>query len=162
LLASRPLTGSWSVGPAKCEAVRVRPRDRNKEKPIREDFMRASTFLAGLALTALGLASSSAQPGSLMLGKEIVIIHRPHAAGPVKLAVEDLRNDFEKVLGTKPGVAPGPRNGIAVEVAAPTGGAPESFSIAVRGNHVVLSGADMRGTLYAIYSFSQEWLGVDP
>ena len=124
--------------------------------------MKKTTILVALALTALGLASSSAQPGSLVLTKDIVIIEQPNAPGPVKPAVEDLRNDFEKVLGTKPGVAPGARGGIAVEVTAPTGGAAESFSIAVRGNHVVLSGADMRGTLYAIYTFSQEWLGVDP
>jgi hypothetical protein len=121
-----------------------------------------NTILAALALTALGLASSSAQTGSnLVLGKDVVIIERPDAPGPVKLAVEDLRNDFEKVLGTKPGVAT-QRNGVAVEIAAPTGAAAESFSIVVRGNHVVLSGADMRGIMFAIYTFSQEWLGVDP
>ena len=27
---------------------------------------------------------------------------------------------------------------------------------------MVLSGADMRGTIYAIYQFSEEYLGVDP
>jgi hypothetical protein len=47
--------------------------------------------------------------------------------------------------------------------------APESFSISThkaswnaKTTVVVLSGADMRGTLYAIYQFSQEYLGVDP
>ena len=125
-----------------------------------------NTIPGALALTftvlGLGLVSSSAQVGgSLVLSRDIVIIERPDAPGPVKLAVEDLRSDFEKVLGAKPGVVT-QRGGLAVEIAAPTGGAAESFSIAVRGNHVVLSGADMRGTMYAIYTFSQEWLGVDP
>ena len=45
--------------------------------------------------------------------------------------------------------------------------APESFSIAAVGasgskHTVVLCGADMRGTIYAIYQFSQEHLGIDP
>ena len=93
--------------------------------------------------------------------QDLLIIERPDAPGPVKLAVEDLRNDFEKVLGVKPGVVT-QADRAAIEVAAPTGGAAESFAIAVRGNHVLLSGVDMRGTLYAIYTFSQEWLGVDP
>src|SRR6185503_12084451 len=125
--------------------------------------MRAITGFAVVVLAAgLVSSSSSAQPGSLVLTKDVVITERPDAPGPVKLAVDDLANDFQKVLGVKPGVAPGQRNVIAVEVAAPTGGPAESFSIAVRGNHVVLSGADMRGTMYAIYQFSQEWLGVDP
>ncbi len=43
----------------------------------------------------------------------------------------------------------------------------ESFSITVAtddpGKKIVrLEGADMRGTIYAIYEFSQEFLGVDP
>jgi hypothetical protein len=125
--------------------------------------MRAVTGFA-TAMLALGLASSSAQtPAGLVLDRTVAIMERPGAPGPVGLAVEDLRTDFEKVLGTKPGVVPAARfNGPAVEITAPTGGPAESFSISVRGNHVVLSGADMRGTLYAIYTFSQEWLGVDP
>jgi hypothetical protein len=121
-----------------------------------------NTILSALGLMLLGLASSSAQPSAnLILSRSVIIIERPDASGPVKLAVEDLRNDFAKVLGVRPGVA-AQANAVAVEIGAPTGGAAESFSIAVRGNHVVLAGADMRGTLYAIYTFSQEWLGVDP
>jgi hypothetical protein len=124
--------------------------------------MRRTVIIAVACLIGLGLASSSAQPAaSLVLDRSIIIVERPDAPGPVKLAVEDLRNDFQKVLGARPGVAT-QSNRIAVEIAAPTGGPAESFAIAVRGNHVVLSGADMRGTMYAIYQFSQEWLGVDP
>ncbi len=47
---------------------------------------------------------------------------------------------------------------------------PESFTLQVAHEHnsaekydeVLLRGADMRGTIYAIYTFSQEVLGVDP
>jgi glycosyl hydrolase family 115 (putative glucuronidase) len=47
--------------------------------------------------------------------------------------------------------------------------APESFSISVakaswsdKTRVVVLTGPDLRGTMYAIYQFSQDYLGVDP
>ena len=64
-----------------------------------------TAMIAAACLTLLGQASSSAQPSpSLVLNRNIVIVERPDAPGPVKLAVEDLRNDFEKVLGAKPGV----------------------------------------------------------
>src|SRR5260370_952081 len=49
--------------------------------------------------------------------------------------------------------------------------AAESFSISVRTANwdkrrptrvVLLAGADMRGTIYAIYEFSRKYLGIDP
>ena len=93
-----------------------------------------TAMIAAACLILLGQASSSAQPSpSLVLNRNIVIVERPDAPGPVKLAVEDLRNDFEKVLGAKPGVVT-QANRIAVEIAAPTGGPAESFAIAVRGH----------------------------
>ena len=38
----------------------------------------------------------------------------------------------------------------------------ESYTLAVQGRQLILSGADMRGTIYALYRFSRELLGVDP
>src|SRR5262249_24938271 len=52
--------------------------------------------------------------------------------------------------------------GPAIVIATGGTGATESFSIAVRGRDVTLTGRDMRGTIYAIYQFSEEFLGVDP
>jgi hypothetical protein len=107
------------------------------------------------------LAGPATAQGDLSINANTVIIERPDAPGPVKKAAEDLAADMEKVFGKRPQIV-AQASGSAIEIAAPTGGAAESFSIAARGNHVLLSGADMRGTIFAIYSFSQEWLGVDP
>jgi hypothetical protein len=107
------------------------------------------------------LAGPAAAQGGLTINPNTVIIERPDAPGPVKKAADDLAADMEKVFGKRPRIA-AQASGPAIEIAAPTGGATESFSIALRGNHVVLSGADMRGTIFAIYSFSQEFLGTDP
>src|SRR6202012_1910800 len=97
----------------------------------------------------------------LTIDANTVIVEAANAPCPVKKAADDLASDMEKVFGRRPPIVAS-SNGPAIEIGAPTGGATESFSIAARGSHVVLSGADMRGTIYAIYTFSQDWLGVDP
>jgi len=107
------------------------------------------------------LAGPAAAQGGLTINADTVIVERPDAPGPVRKAAEDLAADMEKVFGKRPQIA-AQASGPAIEITAPTGGATESFSIQSRGNHVVLSGADMRGTIFAIYTFSQEWLGTDP
>ena len=115
-----------------------------------------------LALAWLVPASGPAwAQGGLTLNAKTEIVERPDAPGPVKKAIDDLANDMQKVFGARPRIVP-QSDGTAIEIAAPAGGAAESFAIAARGDHVVLSGADMRGTLYAIYTFSHDWLGVDP
>ena len=100
---------------------------------------------------------------------------------PVRKAAEDLASDIEKVTGKRPEIVErlkepgqtailiGEPSKLAEEIR-PTGlTAPESFSISVHKSNagnasgtVVLSGADMRGTIFAVYQFSQEYLGVDP
>ena len=114
-----------------------------------------------LVLASMLLAGPVAAQSALTINADTAIIERPDAPGPVKKAAEDLATDMAKVFGKRPQIL-AQASGPAIEIAASTGGATESFSIAVRGTHVVLSGADMRGTIFAIYSFSQEWLGVDP
>src|ERR1700761_7609769 len=101
-----------------------------------------------------------AQSG-IAIDANTVIVEAVSAPEPVKKAADDLASDMEKVFGKRPQIVTS-SNGAAIEIAAPTGGATESFSITAHGNHVVLSGADMRGTIFAIYSFSQDWMGVDP
>ncbi|HXB53008.1 MAG TPA: glycosyl hydrolase 115 family protein, partial [Rhizomicrobium sp.] len=120
--------------------------------------MRHRILLAGLLLAAAGPAT--AQNG-LTIDAHTVIVESPDAPGPVKKAADDLAGDMAKVFGSRPQIV-AHADGAAIEITAPTGGSTESFAIAARGNHVVLSGADMRGTIYAIYSFSQDYLGVDP
>lgn len=124
-----------------------------------------------------GMTSTSAP---LMIDGSTPILLAADEA-PLRKAAEDLASDIEKVTGRRPDIlqrlkTPGKADiliGEASKVAEefrPTGlTAPESFSISTRkGNaedpakSVVLSGADMRGTIYAVYQFSQEYLGVDP
>ena len=118
------------------------------------------TVLGLLAIGLLAVGPATAQ-GGLTIDANTVIVERADASGPVKKAAEDLASDMEKVLGKRPQIV-AQASGPAIEIAAPASGPTESFSIALRGNHVVLTGADMRGTIFAIYSFSQDYLGVDP
>jgi hypothetical protein len=117
-------------------------------------------MLGVLACALLAVGPATAQ-GGLTIDAKTVIIESPNAPGPVKKAADDLASDMAKVFGTRPQIVPA-SNDPAIEIASPSGGSVESFAIAARGNHVVLSGADMRGTIFAIYTFSQDYLGVDP
>jgi hypothetical protein len=114
--------------------------------------MRHRILLAGLLLIAAGPAAAQS---SLTIDARTVIVESPNAPGPVKTATADLASDMAKVFGERPRIVPA-SNGPAIEIAAPARGATESFAIAARGNHVVLSGADLRGTIYAIYTFAQD------
>src|SRR4051812_37145394 len=100
--------------------------------------------ILGIWICAL-LAGPAAAQGGLSINANTVIIERPDAPGPVKRAADDLASDMEKVFGKRPRIV-AEASGPAIEIAASTGGMTESFSIAARGNHLVLSGADMRGT----------------
>jgi hypothetical protein len=94
---------------------------------------------------------------------------------PIRLAAQDLASDMQKVFGTAPKIVASQAEAGAVSIvlgdedpgAAPADHdpAPEAFSITSGGSGpriIRLAGADVRGTLYAIYQFSQQYLGVDP
>jgi len=100
-------------------------------------------------------------------------------AGPIKLAVEALQKDFQKVMGTKPQVIDkiSTNNGITEIVVvnrsyralnAPIGNKNtdgfESHRIYadLAANKIYLEGFDLRGTIFAIYTFSEQILGVPP
>ncbi|MGH9528696.1 MAG: glycosyl hydrolase 115 family protein [Terriglobales bacterium] len=111
------------------------------------------------------------------------ILESPDTPRPIQKAAEDLSTDFEKVLGKKLRIVDRPEDAGPVtiligeqsklpEAVGPIGlTSPESFSISVTTPNwnkssptkaVVLSGADMRGTIYSIYEFSKRFLGTDP
>jgi hypothetical protein len=127
-------------------------------KAVQEEDMRRR-FLT--VLVSMLLAGSAGAQGGLTIDAGTVIVENPSAPGPVKKAVEDLACDMQKMFGKRPAVV-SQSSGSAIEIAAPAGGMPESFSIATRGNHIILTGADMRGVIFTIYTFSQDWLEVDP
>jgi Glycosyl hydrolase family 115/Glycosyl hydrolase family 67 N-terminus len=150
------------------------------DRPAFRVLHRLGTMLvvAAVASVALGQRAAHRGEGEFGLDHSVTILVSGDEPGPVQLAVADLASDFEKVLGRRPNIVTrmedaGPETILVGEVdklpsaMRPKGlTAPESFSIAAdmnrRGHVVVLSGADMRGTLYAIYQFSQEHLGIDP
>lgn len=101
--------------------------------------------------------------------------------GPVQKAAQDLAGDLQKVFGSPVRIIHDPAQvhsttlwisdkfDLPQEAAQPSGweklhiqaidhplaGSPAAHAL-------VLSGSDMRGTIYAIYQFSQQFLGVDP
>src|SRR5690348_1523369 len=134
---------------------------------------------AGVAAQTVKKATSD----SIRLDATVTIFVNQDAPGPIVEAAQDLQSDFEKVFGKKPSIVRRIEDAGAVTVMIgeknqlpddlrPAGVAdPESFSISVAhlvgaksppNRVVLLAGADMRGTIYAIYEFSEEFLGVDP
>ena len=120
---------------------------------------------------------------SVALDATVTILLSPEEPGPIVEAAQDLQSDFAKVLGKKPRIVRHMEDAAPVTVLIgeesklPEGlrsaglTEPESFLISLahgpegksQPNKVVLlAGADMRGTIYAIYEFSEEFLGVDP
>lgn len=145
----------------------------------------AAVLTAGGSLPALADPGqiALAQPSSVVLNATLTIIRSPHQPQPVKMAIQNLADDFQSVLGKRPAIVDGEEGAAPVAIVAgersqipeslhPPGlTGPESFSISLRTANwnkrrptkvILLTGADTRGTIYAIYQFSEEWLGVDP
>ncbi|HEV2442918.1 MAG TPA: glycosyl hydrolase 115 family protein [Steroidobacteraceae bacterium] len=143
---------------------------------------------ASLAVLVLGAgwarmadAAAAGSGGPLVLTSKVTLLEDPHEALPVRLAAQDLQSDLARVFGVRPRIVTrredaGPAAILIAEESQlpaalrPAGAtAPESFSISVHlapwsGSMrlVVLTGPDIRGTIYAIYQFSKDYLGVDP
>ena len=140
-----------------------------------------AALTAGCGMTAF--AQSPAAASAAVLDSRVTILESPNEPMPIQRAAADLASDLEKVLGKEPKIVSrnqdagpmtiliGERSEIPQSMRPPGLTAPESFSISVAaaswsanhpGKAVVLAGADMRGTIYAIYEFSQDYLGIDP
>ena len=132
-----------------------------------------------------GLAMGSAPPNRdrqpLTIDGSVTIVESLDEPAPVRRATEDLLNDFTKVFGQAPNLTDHLEDSgqIAVLISgpkppefgarckAPTGSESFAFSVVHLGGRQVrdmicLTGADVRGTIYAIYQFSQMVLGTDP
>jgi len=83
---------------------------------------------------------------------------------PVRRAVADLAADIRRVLNVEPtfGDMPANTDALLIEVDTNGTGERETFALRRTGRTITLAGADMRGTIFAIYQFSQDYLGVDP
>ncbi|HMG86965.1 MAG TPA: glycosyl hydrolase 115 family protein [Terracidiphilus sp.] len=134
-------------------------------------------------IPAVAISAPAASRSNVTIDRSVTIVESAEEPGPVRRATDDLLRDFGKVLGETPSLAnhmegsgqvailiSGPQRPYAgIKCVEPTGGA-ESFAFSIvhlagRGqvrDVICLAGADMRGTIYAIYQFSQKVLGVDP
>ncbi|MGH9589477.1 MAG: glycosyl hydrolase 115 family protein, partial [Terracidiphilus sp.] len=150
---------------------------------FRAAFFRRGNRLAAFAastvlIAALPLAHSQART---KIDSSVTLVESTQESGPVQRATQDLRNDFSKVFGQAPRLVnslddAGPvailiaqRDHVPAGVSCTTTDNTEAFAFSVVSSlgatHrrvVCLTGADMRGTIYAIYQFSQTVLGVDP
>jgi hypothetical protein len=127
------------------------------------------------------MGSDAKQTVTLTASAEIRLTPDPPI--PIQNAAKDLASDFEKIFGKQPAIVTHSTesSGLTIMIGEeaklpdsirPHGlTTPESFSISVArpssdrtlpGTLIVLAGADMRGTIYAIYQFSEQYLGIDP
>jgi hypothetical protein len=123
--------------------------------------------LRGAALTAafsISVSMPALAQAPLRIDARVKILEPADTRGPIRKAADDLASDLQKVFGARPAIVSDPATAgpDVIEIAPLAGGAPESFGISAKDGHVVLAGADMRGTIFAIYQFSQSVLGVDP
>jgi hypothetical protein len=144
-------------------------------------------FFASLLLPISSRTVRAATPPAVaastpaaVLDATVAVLEKPDEASPVLLAERDLESDLQKVFGRAPRVIHSLQTGgglvLVVDSHGPLGDDgsrrnPESFSLtldtglnAAPGWKAVvhLNGAGPRGAIYAIYTFSERYLGVDP
>jgi hypothetical protein len=144
-----------------------------------ESFTRC--FWSALAVCVAAPVVLMAQQSATIDSSSVLLVGAEEP-GPVQEAAKDLAGDFEKVFGKRPRIVSRSQDASPVTILigfrsdaarklAPRLNEAESFSISVQRSNgtdspaatvVLLTGADMRGTMYAVYHFAQEYLGVDP
>ena len=143
--------------------------------------MKARILLLAVIMAA-SLRLMAAEPALVLQKDRVQIVVGNDESSPVMLAVQALCRDFGKVMGFSPSVvrageSAAPADGVQIVVvddAAPSsaqllgtaqtlsGFESHRVSCHAAQQRIVLHGADMRGTIYAIYSFSEQILGVPP
>ncbi|PRD56640.1 hypothetical protein C5749_05240 [Sphingobacterium gobiense] len=114
-------------------------------------------------------SGSKSMEGSMIIKGGIPVFVHPDEPQAVRRAVKDVLRDLHNVLG-ETSVLTDTLTSSAIVVA--TGDRYSGSKPAVSGweahqvykddNRIIVNGADMRGTIYAIYTFSESVLGVKP
>lgn len=134
-----------------------------------------SLSVIGFFLICTTLAHAAHAP-LVHLDKATVIVVPADAPEPLQRTVQDLVHDMTCVFGSSPRIVHEPGKAKTAIIIDPGGllnsrikkDKTESFALrskpalAEGTGQIILSGADMRGTMYAIYTFSEKILGVDP
>jgi hypothetical protein len=119
------------------------------------------------------------QDRSFNLPPGVPILVDSSEAGPIAVAVQDLQRDLEKVLGVaspvvtsesaiagRPAIVVTCAGAATVKYRDATLAGFESHELRAKGTsrepRIVLEGVDTRGTIYAIYEFSDDYLKVPP
>ena len=120
--------------------------------------------------------TQTAQAAPLTLAPGVSIYVGAAQPEPIQRAARDLARDCHSVLGADSPIVtarPAPNGQPFIEIIGPDDAATradakteivghEAHGVFAQGSHVALQGADMRGTIYAIYTFSEKFLGVKP
>jgi glycosyl hydrolase family 115 (putative glucuronidase) len=124
--------------------------------------MRANSLVVlATGLLCGSIAADGAAQVVVDRGTAIVVAADEQPA--VAAAAEDLSSDFEKVFGQKARIVHRREDAAATAIVIGTApGDAEAFSISARQRDVVLSGPDVRGRIFAIYQFAEQYLGIDP
>lgn len=135
-------------------------------------------FAATLFLT---MPVNAREPSPILLeSSNLRIVFSDKESGPLKLALEAFKKDFINVMGTEPTVvnkmdADNSRTEIVIinrasgALTVPSDKARELDGFEshriyadAENNRIYLEGFDHRGTIYAMYTFSEKFLGVPP
>jgi Ni/Co efflux regulator RcnB len=149
-----------------------------------EWLLRRSAIVASLSLAALSTARAQTplRLSRTAIDRTVTVVESPQEPASVRRATQDLLSDFARVFGQPPRFVDrledaGPvailiadRTRIPAGLGCATTANTEAFAFSIveagagptRRKVVCLTGADMRGTIYAVYQFSQSILGVDP
>ncbi len=129
---------------------------------------------------ACGVGLAWSERPTIPITVDTFLVVDPDEADPIQLAVRHLQRDMERVFGRRPEVvgtvadAEGPAlvvvgpasSSVAFPDLSPVTGWEAHRVHVARADkqvaHVVMQGADMRGTIYAIYRFSEDVLGIPP
>ena len=118
-------------------------------------------------------ACKNSQNSGIKLKPGLKIVVAENETAPVKFAISKLQRDLKMVFGEESDLVHTiPDNEAAIVIvnnSLGTNGSElqkvsgtEAHGLYLHGNQIVLNGADMRGTIYAIYTFSEKILGIPP
>lgn len=124
--------------------------------------LRYLLILAVVMLPLQGFCSITLQKN------KVVIVNQAGDAKPILRAIASLQTDMEKVMGFRPDVTTesAKAEGVKLLIASDENGleGAESHEVYVdeTSRSIILHGYDMRGTIFAIYTFTEQVLGVPP
>lgn len=135
--------------------------------------MRKSSWITSIVIVLSMLTSCTSNV--VMKRDAVRIVLQKDMPEPVRLAAETLCRDFDRTIGFTPELTDEPEGefkGVTINIIddesvpdksglKPLDGF-ESHRVYSDGKNIFLYGKDMRGTIYAIYTFSEKVLGVPP